>query len=229
MAGISDKSIKILWANAAGLCSFEGCNTKVTGIADGSYTLGEMAHIKGNKKGSNRYDSQQSDTERHDYNNLILLCPTHHTLIDKPENESTYTVDLLLKMKKQHEETILEKLINKEIKSLCELKHTINQYLTDNYNAWNEYGPLSERAQRNPQSQQLYENWIQARSEIIVPNNRLINALLSKYRNLFSQSDQQAISEFILHVESYERWITTINSYESVVRFPQSFRDLIQG
>ncbi|MEG6544921.1 HNH endonuclease signature motif containing protein [Acinetobacter bereziniae] len=229
MAVITEKTIKILWANAAGLCSFEGCNTRITGIADGPYILGEMAHIKGNKSGSNRYDAEQSHLERHDYNNLILLCPTHHTLIDKPENESIYTVDVLLRMKSQHEETVFRKLVSKEIKDLIELKLTINQYLIDNYNAWHQYGPLSERAQKNSQSQQLYEMWVQVRSEIIVPNNRVIYSLLSEYRHLFCKLDQQAISEFILHVDSYERWVTNINSYESVVRFPQSFRDLIQG
>ncbi|HAY96656.1 HNH endonuclease, partial [Shewanella sp.] len=54
-----------------------------------------MAHIKGNKLGSNRYDPEQTDVERDSYENLILLCPTHHTLIDKAENESEFSVELL--------------------------------------------------------------------------------------------------------------------------------------
>ncbi|WP_143337867.1 HNH endonuclease, partial [Cronobacter sakazakii] len=80
---ISEKSIKLLWSNAAGICSFRGCNEKLSveesaGVAP--YTLGEMAHIKGNKPGSNRYDIDQSSAERDSYENLILLSPTHHTL-----------------------------------------------------------------------------------------------------------------------------------------------------
>ncbi|MBU0538393.1 MAG: HNH endonuclease, partial [Gammaproteobacteria bacterium] len=86
---ITNKSIKLLWSNAAGICSFSDCTEKLSveqaaGVAP--YTLGEMAHIKGNKPGSNRYDQSQSNTERDSYENLILLCPTHHTLIDKEEN-----------------------------------------------------------------------------------------------------------------------------------------------
>lgn len=229
MAGITEKSIKILWANAAGICSFDDCGIRVTGIADGSYTLGEMAHIKGNRGGSNRYDAQQSDSDRHDYNNLILLCPTHHTLIDKSENEAIYTVEVLLDMKKRHEEAVLKKLNETEINNLAELKYKINQYLTDNYNAWSQYGPLSGRAQKNPQSESLYKTWVQARSEIIVPNNRAIKSLLKSYGHLFSKSDQQVISEFILHVDSYEKWVTTEKSYESVISFPKSFDNLIKG
>jgi len=82
---ISSKSIKLLWSNAAGRCSFTGCNERLTveqAAEFAPYTIGEMAHIKGNKAGSNRYDESQPDTERDSYENLILLCPNHHTRID---------------------------------------------------------------------------------------------------------------------------------------------------
>ena len=103
---ITPKSIKLLWSNSAGMCSFRGCSEKLSvedaaGVAP--YTLGEMAHIKGNKAGSNRYDPSQSAVERDSYENLILLCPHHHTLIDKRENDIEYTVDFLHEMKSENE------------------------------------------------------------------------------------------------------------------------------
>ena len=83
---ITEKSIKLLWSNAAGRCSFTGCTEKLTveqAAESAPHTLGEMAHIKGRRKDANRYDATQNDVERDDYENLILLCPNHHTLIDK--------------------------------------------------------------------------------------------------------------------------------------------------
>lgn len=62
---------------------------------------GEVCHIKGARLGSARYDDQQTDLERHAYANLILMCPTHHTVID--DDEETYTVDRLCKIKAAHE------------------------------------------------------------------------------------------------------------------------------
>ena len=56
---ITEKSIKLLWSNAAGICSFLDCNERLTqGEASdyAPYTIGEMAHIKGENPGSNRYD-----------------------------------------------------------------------------------------------------------------------------------------------------------------------------
>lgn len=46
------------------------------------------------------------DTERAAYENLILLCPTHHTLIDG----GNYTVEGLKEMKRTHEAKVLQSL-----------------------------------------------------------------------------------------------------------------------
>ena len=81
---ISQKSTKILWANAAGRCAFPGCQARLcTQDAGGQapYIIGEMAHVCGEKPGASRYNADQAAAERDDYQNLILLCPTHHTLI----------------------------------------------------------------------------------------------------------------------------------------------------
>lgn len=62
---------------------------------------GEVCHIKGARPGSARYDPGQTDVERHAYPNLILMCPTHHTVID--DDEEAYTVERLCKIKAAHE------------------------------------------------------------------------------------------------------------------------------
>jgi len=66
-----------------------------------STVVGEICHIKAANSGGPRYDPQQSATERHGYDNLILLCGKHHTVIDA--DEEAYTVERLIKMKADHE------------------------------------------------------------------------------------------------------------------------------
>jgi hypothetical protein len=63
--------------------------------------IGEVCHIKGTRLGSARYEPIQTDVERHAYANLVLMCPTHHTVID--DDEEAYTVDRLHKIKAAHE------------------------------------------------------------------------------------------------------------------------------
>ena len=229
---ITAKSIKLLWANAAGICSFDGCNERLTveqAAEFAPHTLGEMAHIKGNKPGSNRYDANQSDEERDSYENLILLCPTHHTLIDKPENESYYTVEKLHEMKIKHEESILNRLTMQEIDNIEQLLDELSVLLSENYQAWKQYGPLSDNARKYPNSDELHALWTSARLSVIVPNNRLTKELLNKNRKLLPRNKQMIVSMFLTHVESYEKWVNDEIPYQAVLRFPKAFEKLVFG
>ncbi|MCF7353432.1 HNH endonuclease signature motif containing protein [Vibrio sp. CK2-1] len=229
---ITNKSIKLLWSNAAGRCSFRSCGERLSvEEAEGvtPYTLGEMAHIKGNKPGSNRYDVEQSAIERDSYENLILLCPTHHTLIDKAENEAVFSIELLHEMKREHENFISTRLQGSKIDNIEQLKDKIAPYMAENYQAWEQYGPMSENARKNPNSDQVYALWTSERLSTIVPNNREIAALVQEYRELFSRREQRVLSKFIQHVESYEQWVHDKIPYNAVQRFSSDFEYLILG
>lgn len=229
---ITNKSIKLLWSNAAGRCSFRNCGERLSvEEAEGvtPYTIGEMAHIKGNNPGSNRYDVQQLASERDDYQNLILLCPTHHTLIDKIENEEAFPVELLHEMKREHERFISARLQTSNIYSVEQLKDKIAPYMAENYQAWEQYGPESDNARKNPNSDQIYALWATERLSTIVPNNREIAVLVQEYRDLFSRGEQRVVSQFIQHVESYEQWVNDKIPYNAVRRFPSDFEYLILG
>lgn len=227
---IDEKSIKILWSNAAGRCSFTDCGKKLS-IAQAAcaapYILGEMAHIKGRNKGSNRYDEAQTNQQRDRYENLILLCPNHHALIDRPENEAIYTTDVLLKMKIDHESEISRRLDSTGISDLGKLKDQISVCLAENHQAWLQYGPKSENARRNPHSEEIYAIWLSERLSTIVPNNRLIVGLLNAHRSLFDRSDQALVSQFLAHANSYEKWVNGEIPYQAVLRFPVEFERLI--
>ena len=101
---ISERDIKLLWGRAAARCSFPNCGIKLTQdnkLASDSFPLGQQAHIVGPKKTSPRGNSNLTKRERDSYYNLILLCPNHHTLIDK--NPDDYTIEKLHYFKGQHE------------------------------------------------------------------------------------------------------------------------------
>jgi hypothetical protein len=101
MARPGDKTIKRLFAISHNLCAFPKCNNTLVDKNSGKVT-GRICHIKGNRPGSKRYDALQSEAERHGFDNLILLCPIHHDVID--DDDVAYTVTRLLAMKKSHEE-----------------------------------------------------------------------------------------------------------------------------
>lgn len=229
---ITERAIKLLWSNASGRCSFTDCQKRLTveqAAHAAPYTLGEMAHIKGKQNGSNRYDKNQTVEQRDSYENLILLCPNHHTLIDKPENESIYSVDVLTKMKIDHENKVSKRLEVEELSSIEKVKDKIAIFLAENRQAWLQYGPRSDAAQKNPHSEEIYAVWTSERLSTIVPNNRIIASLLEANRNLFDRQEQIIISHFLSHAKSYEKWVKDEIPYQAVMRFPVDFEHLITG
>lgn len=108
---------KALWGAAAGICSFIGADGSFCRVHlvqepspdDPAVIIGENAHIEGEKDGAARYRTNMTDAERNAYQNLILLCPNHHTIIDKLPVE-TYTVTRLKAMKAKHEEWVRTRL-----------------------------------------------------------------------------------------------------------------------
>jgi len=226
---ITQKSTKILWANAAGRCAFPGCQALLCSEEAGNsapYTIGEMAHICGERPGSSRYDSSQTPEERDAYVNLILLCPTHHTLVDKPENERRYSVSVLQKMKADHEGYVSARLEVRIFQEKREVAEYVYPLLKQNHDVFLAYGPHSEIARKNPESD-VQGIWLSERLATIVPNNRKIAEIVTANSNLFTSTEQTVLTKFALHARSYEAWVTDDVSYEGVVRFPEEFERLI--
>ena len=101
---ISERDIKLLWGRAAAMCSFPECRMKLTQdkkLASDSFPLGEQAHIVGESENAPRGKSPLTINERNSYFNLILLCPTHHTIVDN--NPEDYPIEKLHLIKDQHE------------------------------------------------------------------------------------------------------------------------------
>ena len=72
---------KLLWGRAAARCSRDGCGRDLTRCNQGQhYILGEQAHVTGQSPAGPR-PIQQGGPDT--YENMILLCPTCHTEIDK--------------------------------------------------------------------------------------------------------------------------------------------------
>lgn len=106
---ITVPTVKVLWTRAHNCCAFPTCPQLLTedsvdaATGDGFVTIvGEQAHIRSPKTGGPRHDPDYDSSKLNSYENLILLCPTHHTIIDA-NNGAGYTVDQLVAIRKKHE------------------------------------------------------------------------------------------------------------------------------
>ena len=87
-----------LYALSQSRCAYRGCEHR---FFEGNHSRANVCHIKGAKPGTARYDETQSEEERRDFTNLILLCPNHHSDIDN--DRVKYTFEFLVAMKAEHE------------------------------------------------------------------------------------------------------------------------------
>jgi hypothetical protein len=92
-------TIKRLFAASGNLCSFPQCSSPI--VENTGTVTGIICHIKARSRGGPRYDSKQTDQQRHGFDNLILMCARHSKLIDSEPRK--FTVALLLEMKEMHE------------------------------------------------------------------------------------------------------------------------------
>lgn len=97
------KDVKILWGRAANRCAFPDCRIELTPDGEAN-TLGEIAHIVAESPDGPRGNSDIPPELRDDYSNLILLCPTHHRMIDN--NPEEWTVEKLKQLKQDHEKWV---------------------------------------------------------------------------------------------------------------------------
>ena len=88
-----------------------GCNNTL--VQDNSASINEICHIEAVNESGARYNNNLTDEYVNSYENLVLLCPTRHSIIDNKLNEGSYTVAYLKQMKQFHEQQVQEALMNK--------------------------------------------------------------------------------------------------------------------
>lgn len=219
---VSEKDIKKLWGLAAGRCSRPGCEQECIRFLDSTdpTVIGEMAHVIAKKPDGPR---GQAGGGEDTYENLILLCPTHHTEIDKAP-DAAFPVEQIHEWKRAHEERVRNSFLSPKHPDRHSLGSAIKRLLLENKAAWRQYGPESSEAQRNPMSS-LAEMWQLRKLDTVVPNNRRIIRLIEQNKDQIDINDYSHCIAFVEHAEGFER-----NCYvrtEGVPRFPVEFERLV--
>lgn len=98
---------KLLWARSGGFCAVcKGLLTEDATDLDPAVVTGMEAHIVSAKCGGPRYRPLEP-SEVDDPENLILLCPTHHAVVDK--QDSQYSESQLQQIKRKHERWVRDR------------------------------------------------------------------------------------------------------------------------
>jgi len=97
-----------LWGAAGGRCQFKGCNKSLLKHepTKKKKKLAEIGHIISYSPDGPRGHRTKSKELATEFDNLMLLCPECHKLVDGKEFESQYSVELLTSFKQDHEKRV---------------------------------------------------------------------------------------------------------------------------
>jgi HEAT repeat protein len=110
---ISSKTRKLLWGRSGNRCALcQRLLYEEESEIDVAVILGEECHIVAKNNKGPRGNSEKPREELDSYENLIILCPTHHELVDKQFKK--YTTSYLGDMKKSHEAWVEETLSRRD-------------------------------------------------------------------------------------------------------------------
>jgi hypothetical protein len=102
----SAATTKFIWVKSGGMCAFPGCQHDLVLSAVGPDTdalLGEVAHIVGRSEDAGpRADAPVPGGDRNGVANLLLLCPTHHEVVDRQVHSKAQIVSSFLNTPKNN-------------------------------------------------------------------------------------------------------------------------------
>ena len=182
-----------LWALSMGHCFNSDCAQDL--FAEGT-SIGEIAHILPH--------SESGDAS---LNNLLLLCPTCHTMIDK--NRPDWPISVLKTWHLQRQKEIRRRF-TKQCDSFRELEKLVRPILQQNAAIFKNYGPTEDNSSVTARR----SLWLKFEPKLIVNNQQLLTLFKANMR-LIHMENRRTIEEFVLHVDEF---VATRNTDDRAVR-----------
>lgn len=221
---LSEKVKKKLLAASGGYCGNPNCHRNLFDFFEtGEITnIEEFAHIIGQKEKGPRGKDELPLNQRDEFDNIILLCPTCHTLVDK--NPKLYPKDTIIQWKYEHEESIKNLFIAPKYKTREEARRYLQPILAENKYLFEQYGPYSENAIIDQFATEL--EWNRICLQKIIPNNRKIESLVSHNLDLLTKEEMGSFMQFKIHREGFENNHLSGDVNARIPMFPNEFENI---
>lgn len=224
---ISSRIQKLLYFSSGGFCQNTSCNNELYKLFETGKvgSIEEMAHIIGQSHKGPRGNCDLPITERDEFDNIILLCPSCHRTIDKNPNE--FPVEVLLNWKNNHIDKIKSCFIEPIYITRTDVRRALNKLLMQNNIIFEQYGPYCEEYTKILTNAD--EIWRRKAIETIIPNNKRIVKLLDVNDELINDDELLIVEKFKEHAREFEynQLSNEHNSYAPL--FPKEIYDILRG
>lgn len=214
-----------LFSKAAGHCQRPECLQPLfPAEMGGDKHIAEMAHVIPHGETGPRHDERPSEEfEADSYENLILLCPTCHTIIDK--DPAGYSRGTLLGWKSNHLTALAHKQGIHTYDERSQVRDAVVATMAESKAVWKEFSPVDGSSfEYNPESEAA-NTWVQRMRGVILPNHFRIQAVIKANLHLMTEAERQTFARYQEHVRGLsERHVCGIAG--GAIRYPAEMDEI---
>ena len=208
-----------LFSEAAGHCQCPDCLQPLfPAEMGGDKHIAEMAHvIPHGETGPRHGERPDGEFEADSFENLILLCPTCHTIVDK--DPAGYSRGTLLGWKSNHLSALAYRQGIRTYDERSHVRSALVAAMAENKAVWREFAPSDgSNFEYDPESEAA-KTWVQRMRGVILPNHFRIQAIINANPQHMTETELQAFAQYQEHVRGLsERHVCGVAG--SAIRYP---------
>ena len=214
-----------LFAEASGHCQKPECLDALFPVElGGDKHIAEMAHvIPHGDAGPRHEDRPAGDFDADSFDNLILLCPTCHTKIDKAPRG--YPRSMLLDWKQNHLANLAAKQGIRAYEDRGQVRAAVAGIMAENKAIWERFAPVDGfDFQYNPEFE-ASQAWSQRMRSVILPNHYRVQAIIGANLELAIDEERRTFAEYQEHIRGLaERHVCGVVG--RAIRFPEQMESI---
>lgn len=222
---ISTETKLRLFSDSAGYCQNPDCLKPLyPAEMGGDKHIAEMAHvIPHGEKGPRHEERSMEGFEVDSFENLILLCPTCHTVIDKAPGG--YSRSTLLDWKNKHLAALAYSQGIQTYEDRNQAREAVATAMAENKAIWKEYAPVyGSSFDYNPESEAA-KTWENRMRGVILPNHFRIEAIVKKNQCHMIGDEQEVFARYQEHVRGLSaRHICGVAG--EAIRYPEAMDEI---
>lgn len=216
-----------LFSEAAGHCQSPECLQPLfPAKMGGNKHIAEMAHVIPHGETGPRYEERPTgEFEADSSENLILLCPTCHTVIDK--DPDGYSRGKLLGWKRDHLAVLAYKQGIRAYDERGQVRQVVIAAVAENKAIWREYAPSDGLSFEYDPESEAAKIWIQRMRGVILPNHFRTQAIIKANMHHLTAAELQIFARYQEHVRGLsERHICGVAG--GAIRYPVEMDDIFK-
>jgi hypothetical protein len=192
----------------------------------GDKHIAEMAHVIPSAETGPRHEQRPSgDYEVDSFENLVLLCPSCHTIIDK--DPIGYSRSTLIGWKRNHLVAVAFAQGIRTYEKRSHVREALIAAMEENKALWHNFAPSDgSHFEYDPESETA-KKWDQRMLSVILPNHFRIQAIIKANIELMTEVERQIFAQYQEHVRGLaERHICGLHG--GAIRYPAGMNGVFE-